>query len=489
MNYLIKLFPEITIKSKSARKNLIKCLRRNLRKVVDEHDPEARLSASWDAIEIALNRPLATEALAEFEAALGRVPGIHEVLAVENSPLGDFDAIAERVLPLWLPRIAGKSFRVRVKRKGRHDFTSADLERYLGGKLLAGAEGARVDLSRPEETLALEVNRERLQLIGRRWPGLGGYPLGTQESALVLMSGGYDSPVAAYRMMRRGVKSHFLFFNLGGPAHEQGVRAISHYLWQRYSPTHKVNFISVPFEGVVKEILTTIPDHLMGVVLKRMMLRVAERVAARARIPALVTGEAIAQVSSQSLHNLAMIDAVTERLVLRPVVADDKQTIIDEARHIGTAAFSESMPEYCGVISNRPSLKVKRGELEEAEAGFDFTVLETALEMATRTRSDRLIADQASLPEITTLDGEAALATAPRVSVIDIRHPDEREAAPLSLPDTELLAIPFFELQERAPALPRDRHYLLYCDQGVMSRMQALHLADQGLAHFGVYRR
>ena len=100
-----------------------------------------------------------------------------------------------------------------------------------------------------------------------------------------LLSGGFDSPVAAWRMLRRGIKTHYLFFNLGGPAHEAGVKEVTHHLWQRYSASHNVDFTSVPFEPVVAEILRSIPDGLMGVVLKRMMVRVASRIAARSGIP------------------------------------------------------------------------------------------------------------------------------------------------------------------------------------------------------------
>ena len=98
-----------------------------------------------------------------------------------------------------------------------------------------------------------------------------------QGQALALISGGYDSPVAAWRMMRRGVKTHFVFFNLGGASHERGVREVTHHLWQRYSRSHCVKFISVPFEGVVGELMRRVDHSYRGVVLKRMMLRAAEQ--------------------------------------------------------------------------------------------------------------------------------------------------------------------------------------------------------------------
>lgn len=129
---------------------------------------------------------------------------------------------------------------------------------------------------------------------------------------------------------------------------------VAHYLWKKYGSSHRVLFISVPFEEVVGEILQKVDNSQMGVVLKRMMLRASTEIAERLHIDALVTGEAISQVSSQTLPNLSVIDSATDMLVLRPLIASHKQDIIDTAFQIGTAEFAKNMPEYCGVISRTP---------------------------------------------------------------------------------------------------------------------------------------
>ncbi|MBZ9538409.1 tRNA 4-thiouridine(8) synthase ThiI [Modicisalibacter tunisiensis] len=488
MRYRIKLFPEITIKSRAVRQEMVRCLRTNIRNAFARQRLEVRVADCWDALEVRPRREADAAALAQLEEGLTRIPGIHEVQAVETHAFTTFAAAAEQVVPYWRSAIAGRRFRVSVKRRGRHAFTSEALERYLGGELLAAAEDARVDLKHPEVDVRLELIDDTLRLVSRRHPGLGGYPLGTQGQALALISGGYDSPVAAWHLLRRGLKIHYLFFSLGGPAHEAAVREVVHHVWSRYGVSHRVNFVSVPFEGVVDEIQRRVPAGLAGVVLKRMMLRAANRVARRARIPALITGDALAQVSSQSLVNLGLIDAVSERPVLRPLIASDKQTIIGDARHIGTAAHAAALPEYCGTIARRPHVKPRPAQITEAEAAFDDAVLDSAIAASTLTPVDRLLDTAPALPDIPTVDSREALAALPEATVIDIRHPDEREAAPLVLPHGEVLAIPFFELADRAPALRGGRRYLLYCARGVMSRMQAMHLADRGLTGFGVYR-
>ncbi len=490
MYYQLKLFPEITIKSRSVRRHMTRCLAANVRNTLRQLDRRVKVQERWDSLQVAVPDDLPASRLSAVQARLTRIPGIHEVQAAEEVGFDDLEDIARRVVPLWQRAIAGRSFRVSAKRRGKHAFTSADMERRLGARLLAAEPTARVDLRRAEVDVPVQVVDDRLRLIRQRWPGMGGYPLGMQGQAMALISGGYDSPVAAWRMIRRGIKTHFLFFNLGGAEHERGVREVTHHLWQRYSLSHRVSFISVPFEPVVAEILRKVPDGLMGVVLKRTMVRAASRIARRARVPALVTGDAIAQVSSQTLSNLALIDEASELPVLRPLLTEDKMSIIDQARRIDTARFAEAMPEYCGVISRRPHTRARQDRIAAAEAGIDMGVVEAAIEAATLTRSDALNEEPTRAPgEPFTLDSPTALAAAEDVTVIDIRPPDECQEAPLPLPEVPRLEIPFYELQQRAEALPANRRYLLYCAQGVMSRLQALHLQDRGLVHFGVYRQ
>ncbi|PMR72935.1 tRNA uracil 4-sulfurtransferase ThiI [Billgrantia endophytica] len=489
MYYLLKLFPEITIKSRSVRRQMTRCLVGNVRNVLRPLGEDVQVRGGWDALAVKVPDGMTPHWLHQLVARLTRTPGIHEVQAVEDLPFLSFDETARHLLPVWQDAIEDRCFRVTVKRRGHHDFTSEDLERHLGQALRDAVPSARVNLKRPDVEVRVDVADDRLRLVRQRWPGLGGYPLGVQGQSVTLISGGYDSPVAAWKMMRRGIKNHFMFFDLGGVDHEAAVREVAHHLWETYGSSHRVHFFSVPFAGVVAEMQRSIPDGLIGVVLKRMMVRAASRIADRSRIPMLVTGDAIAQVSSQSLTNLALIDSVSDLPILRPLIAEDKQDIINMARQIGTARFAEVMPEVCGAISQRPNTQAQRSKVLAAEEAFDFASLDIAIENSTIIRSDRLMEHLPRRePELHVIKGVQALAEESAVSVIDIRPPVERESAPLTLPETECLLIPFYDLQATAGTLPDDRRYLLYCNQGMMSRMQALHLHDRGLTHFGVYR-
>lgn len=481
MKFIVKLFPEITIKSRPVRKRFTQRLQSNLQIILQRIEPKIKVRSLWDRIDV----DCPAEAEVHYDAiveALACTPGISHCLEVQEYELTDFDDILERVISAHGDRLEGKRFVVRAKRAGKHEFNSQDVERYIGGGLLRRTGAVKVDLHTPEITVNIEVKDKKVFLVERRIEGLGGYPQGTQEGVVSLISGGFDSIVASYLTMKRGTKTHFVFFNMGGAAHEGGVQQVSYYLWNKFGSAAKVKFVSVPFEGVVAEILQHVHHSHMGVVLKRMMLRAAERVAKRVKAEAMITGESIAQVSSQTLPNLGVIDKVTDGLVLRPLITYDKQDIIDIATDIGAYEFAASMPEYCGVISDRPTVRAQLSRVEEEESNFDFDVLEEALRNAT-VSSITDLAEVAAQEQI-----HASKSLSDNDVVIDVRHPDDQVKAPLNLPGATILTIPFFKINEAYMDLPQDKQYLLYCPKGVMSNLHAMHLKDQGFENSGVFR-
>jgi len=482
MKLIVKVFPEITIKSRPVRKHFIRQLGKNIRSVLRDLDPALKVSGVWDNLEVE-TQLTDTKVLREMTERLCCTPGIVHFLEVNEYPLGDLDDITAKCKTHYADLLPGKVFAVRCKRGGKHSFSSMDVERYVGSQLRQQCGAAGISLKDPELLVRMEIRDQRLFVIHHQHNGVGGYPLGALEQSLVLMSGGFDSTVAAYQMMRRGLLTHFCFFNLGGRAHELGVMEVAHYLWKKYGSSHRVLFISVPFEEVVGEILGKVDNSHMGVVLKRMMLRAATQIAERLQIDALVTGEAISQVSSQTLPNLSVIDAATDMLVLRPLIASHKQDIIDTAEQIGTAEFAKNMPEYCGVISVNPTTRAKRNRVEYEEAQFDMAVFERAMERTRQVAIDRVIDELGEDLQVE----EVREALAGQI-VLDIRHPDAQEDAPLELPGIDIQALPFYALNNRFKELDATRQYLLYCDKGVMSRLHAHHLLSEGHANVRVYR-
>lgn len=489
MQFVIRLFPEITIKSPGVRKRMSRQLADNIRIVLRRELPSARVRADWDKIDLNI-RKAEDRATAEIaQRLLASIPGVANFSRVRVFEV-DTDAlqsIYHHTAEMWGHAITGKTFCVRVKRKGNHSFGSNDLERYLGHELSKSYNPKGVDLHSPDVTVRIELRDSTLYIIEQKLQGIGGFPIGTQGDVLSLISGGFDSTVASYQCITRGLRTHYCFFNLGGKAHELGVKELAYYLWQRYGSSHRVKFITVPFEGVVKEILEKVDPACMGVVLKRLMLKAAEKIALRAKAEALVTGEAVAQVSSQTLTNLNCIDRATDALVLRPLALMNKGDIINVARSIGAEALAASIPEYCGVISVRPSAALALSKVEEAEAQLSPDLLENALRGSRGQLIDAVMTDvQKGQVEVDHISepGEGDV-------VIDIRHPDEADLKPLSVdgqPSHAPLQIPFYTLNEVYPTLDATKRYLLYCDKGVMSELHASHLKDDNYRNVAVYR-
>ncbi|TBW47980.1 tRNA 4-thiouridine(8) synthase ThiI [Marinobacter halodurans] len=479
MNFLIRPSAEVAIKSKPVRRQQIRQLRQNVSKILRRVDDRIRVEGSWDRVDVLVPDELDSNELVE---RLRCIPGISNFLEVRDYPLTTLDDVADRALAVWGDALAGKTFAVRGRRTGEHDFSSADLERLVGSVLLAQSGASGVRLKDPDEQVRIEVIHDRYHIVERRFEGLGGYPLGSVETAVSLISGGYDSSVSTYLTMRRGLRTHFLFFNLGGAAHEVGVKQVAHYLWSRYGSSHSVKFISVPFEDVVGEIMRSVDHRHMGVVLKRMMLKAAAAVAQTGLAKAIVTGDAVAQVSSQTLANLNVVDRASDEVVLRPLITMDKVDIIRIAEQIGTESYARNMPEYCGVISSKPVTRAKQHRVEAEEAKMDPAVLERAIESRVETPIQRVL-ESMSTPE------DVELVQTPAVDdvIIDVRHPNEEERAPLHLTNNQVLHIPFYELNQRVDELTDDCRYLLYCDKGTMSRMHAGHLKASGLDNVLVY--
>ncbi|WP_111977043.1 tRNA uracil 4-sulfurtransferase ThiI [Algibacillus agarilyticus] len=483
VKFIVKFHSEIAVKSNSVRKRFIKILESNIKNVLRRVDESAKVQRNWDFLQVRVSETHLDACI----DILASTPGIAQFNQVLESDYTDFDDICDQVLPTYQPLIVNKTFRVNVKRRGKHEFSSLDLERYLGGALNQSVESAKVKLKNADVTVNLEINDDKLLIIARKFKGLGGFPIATQEDTLSLISGGFDSGVSSYYMIRKGSRTHYLFFNLGGREHEIGVKQVAYYIWDKFGASHRVKFIAVDFQPIVAEILENTSSGLMGVVLKRMMLRAAEQVANKFNIKALVTGESLGQVSSQTVTNLNVIDRSIETLVIRPLIHLDKQDIIDTARVIGTEDFAKTMPEFCGVISQKPNVAAPLAKVEATENNFNMALIDQVV-------SDCVVYDIKDLKE----EADAEVGQVEAVSelntqsvIIDIRSPDEEDSEPLEIDDADITHIPFYKLAtkfaEFAKTKPPESEFLLYCKKGVMSKLQALLLHEAGYKNVSVF--
>ena len=265
------------------------------------------------------------------------------------------------------PELAQASFRVEVKRSWKQfPRNSMETAAWLGGIILAKHPDLHVDLQDPDWTLQVEIRGEGAFVFLEKIPGAGGLPVGTEGKVMCLLSGGIDSPVAAWQMMKRGCRVEYVHYDaqpFTGPGALEKVRTLARSLdaWQGKSRLWVVPF--APIQLATKDLPQ--PGY-RTVLYRRFMSRIADRLASRRRCKALVTGDSLGQVASQTLDNLCVVEGAREALpILRPLIAFDKQETIALARHIGTYEISIRPFEDCCTLF-QPEHPITRGKPEVA---------------------------------------------------------------------------------------------------------------------------
>tara|TARA_B100000315_G_scaffold257878_1_gene308196 strand:- start:9 stop:1211 length:1203 start_codon:yes stop_codon:yes gene_type:complete len=311
----------------------------------------------------------------ELRARLARLPGIANFSRAVRSRW-DIDAIADTVLG-ELRGLQVESFRVSAQRADkRFPMTSPQIEREVGGRIKA-ARGWRVDLERPELTVRVEILSDEAFCHLRKEPGAGGLPSGVSGRVACLMSGGIDSPVAANRMIKRGCRVrliHFHSYPILSHTSQDKVAEIAELLTRRQLDTR---LYLVAFGEIQRKVVLAVPPPLRVVVYRRLMLRIAERIGRACRAMALVTGEAVGQVASQTLENMAVINSVTSMPVLRPLVGMDKEEIVREAQQLGTYEVSIVPDDDCCTLftPKHPATKARARVVDEAEAALEVDAI------------------------------------------------------------------------------------------------------------------
>jgi thiamine biosynthesis protein ThiI len=308
---------------------------------------------------------------AEVFARLSTVFGINGLIPVERAGT-TYDQL-EAFVGEHVVEFKGKTFAVRCKRSDkRFPMTSEEVNRRLGA-FVNERTGMAVDLENPDVTFHVLIQSDGLYLFRDRYPGPGGLPAGTSGRVLVLISGGIDSPAAAYLAMKRGTRAHYVHFHSAPYTTDASVGKVERLV--RILTRHQgaSRLAVVPFGDCQREIVALCPERLRVVLYRRMMLRTAERIARRWRCEALVTGESLNQVASQTLENMAAIDRVAHMPVLRPLVGMDKQEIISVAERADTFELSVLPHQDCCSFlqPQHPATRTTTAACEEAEASLD----------------------------------------------------------------------------------------------------------------------
>jgi thiamine biosynthesis protein ThiI len=385
MNSIVVHYQELALKGKN-RPWFLGRLVRNLRRALSDLDVKT-VRALMGRVEVVLG----PDALpGEVSERISRVFGIANFSYAGSTPLeygrsevtDDFDAIAKAILEDIGDRTC-TSFRVSARRADkRFPMTSPQIEREVGGRIKE-ARGWTVNLDEPDLVIHVELLTERAFYFFGKERGAGGLPTGTAGRVVCLLSGGIDSPVAAHRMMKRGCTVTFVHFHsypILSRASQEKARELAMLLthWQQRSRIYLV-----AFGEIQQQVVLAVPGPMRVVVYRRLMMRIAEAIARTRGAQALVTGEVVGQVASQTLENLAVIGSVATLPIFRPLIGMDKDEITAEAIRLGTYPISIVPDQDCCTLFT-PRNPLTRARLDEIQAAEQALPIDDLVDRAVR---------------------------------------------------------------------------------------------------------
>jgi thiamine biosynthesis protein ThiI len=369
-------YQEIALKGKN-RPWFLAQLVRSLRRAVADL-PKTKVNALMGRLEVVPGPGVDSEAVAD---RIRHTFGIANFSLARRVPI-DLDGIADAVLR-DLGDQTCNAFRVSARRADkRYPLSSPQIEREVGGRIKA-AKGWHVDLEKPEIDIRLELLTNEAFYFFDKQAGPGGMPIGTAGRVVCLLSGGIDSPVAAWRMMKRGCTVTFVHFHsypILSRASIEKARSLATLLtkWQ-----HRSRLYLVPFGDIQQQVLLSVPGPLRVVVYRRLMLRIAERVAKMRHAQALVTGDVVGQVASQTLENLAVVGKVATIPLFRPLIGMDKEEIMAQAQTLGSYPISIIPDQDCCTLFT-PRNPATRARFDETDAAESALAVDELVETAVR---------------------------------------------------------------------------------------------------------
>lgn len=461
---------ELTIKGKTTRKRFEQLLMQNMADALKTAGIVAELKRGYGRFYV----------YDSYEAVkvLRKVFGIKSLSLAVEFEFKNLDDLLEKSEEFFREKVKGKSFAVRTKRTGSHNFTSLDVNRHLGERLLKYA--SKVDLENPEVSVFVEIRENKAYLFTEIVKAYGGLPIGSEGKVVALVSGGFDSLVASWLLLKRGVEVDFLYLNLGGAVSRcYTIRAVKS-LADNWCYGYRPKLYIVDFSGMIRELKTKVKPELLGVVLKRYMYRAANSIARRIGAEGIATGENLGQVSSQTLTNLNVIDKSSEFVVLRPVLTFDKDEIVEMAREIGTYEFSSMVKEICGVYSFHPKTHSSLEEVLKEEEKIDVNVfLESLANVECIDIRHSSLTDVGCTEEVQSLEIEEIPEDA---VILDIRPSEKFQTE--NIPGS--INVDIWNLEELVKKIGKDKKYVVVCDEGGLSREAAYILRQIGVKAYSL---
>ena len=368
-DHIMVRFGELSTKGKN-KKDFIRVLANNIKNALRDFS-NVSIETRFDHIYVVLNGN-DPEPIIEV---LQDVSGIHSLsLVYKTDP--DIENLKKVSLEL-IQKEEGQTFKVKAKRADKsYPIISEDIIRHVAGVILANTN-LKVDVHNPDILLSIEIRQEGAYVFCKTYPAAGGYPLGVGGKIMHMLSGGIDSPVAAYLLMRRGIKIECIHFASPPYTNVGVIEKLKDLLSKLNKYQLEIRLNIIPFTKIQEEIYRNADESYAITIMRRMMFRLADRLAHRRRCPAISSGESVGQVASQTLESMYTINEVTSLPVLRPVVAMDKVDIIKLARKIDTYEISIRPFEDCCTIfaPKSPKTKPSLEKSKEFEEKFDYESL------------------------------------------------------------------------------------------------------------------
>jgi thiamine biosynthesis protein ThiI len=467
---ILRLSGDFYTKARKTRIRFFKRLVSNLEDGLRLHGIPYRLEPTWSRLYLETPEPGAAEVAA-------RVFGVQSVSEVQRRSWERLEDMVTTGVEIFGEAVRGRSFAVRATRRGDRDrigFDSTRVESALGRALLDAGAG-RVNLSAPEVTAHVELEPGTAHFFFDKVRGYGGLPIGVEGKAVALVSGGFDSAVASWLMLKRGVQLDYVFCNLGGAAHRLGVLKVMKSIAERWSYGSAPRLHEVDLAPLVADLRQKVQPQNWQVVLKRLIVRAGAAVAHRGGRLAVITGDAIGQVSSQTLQNLAVITQASPAIpVLRPLLGFNKEEIMELARRIGIYELSAAVAEYCDLMSPKPATRAALRDVLRDEAAVDLDRLDRLVDA--RHVFDLREVDPGSLdariPEVDQVPADA--------TVIDLRSANAYRS--WHWPGALHLDLP--RALAAYPSFARGCRYVLVCEVGLKSAHLAEKMREAGFEAF-----
>lgn len=370
-NHILIRYGELALKGKNMNRFLSR-LQQNIIRALNQF-PNVKVSRTQGRLFVLLNghepQPIIDQCKKIF--------GIHSMslaIKVDN----DVEAIKAGALVALNKNKTANTFKVAVRRANKgFPIQSPEMNQILGAHLLQNTDRFTVDVHEPDVEIQVEIRDKATYITSAIIYGLGGLPVGTGGKSLLLLSGGIDSPVAGYLMMKRGVQLEMIHFHSPPFTSDRAKQKVFDLTKVLTAYGGKINIHLVPFTKLQQQIFKDIPERYAMTVMRRVMVQISEMVSKKHNILSLVTGESLGQVASQTLESINVINEVTNYPVLRPLIALDKADIIDISKDIGTYDISIRPYEDCCTIfvPKSPVTNPRRDKVHELESNVDFTPL------------------------------------------------------------------------------------------------------------------